>query len=249
MISEDALSRACRPAIYGRARMIAQREGRISERLCTYEGGLTHLTACIDSSSGYASTYDTSITLDEDSDQVFSYGCSCPAARRFSGPCKHSIALAMDFNRNAELYEGFSQLEHVTTSAVVAAFLDRTRPSVQPRIARDGGELAGTVRLQPRLVRDNGLFLGLRVVGSRGAYVVRDLGEFEQRISEGVYGEYGRKLGFTHSLDAFVEDDRALARFVCRCVQNRPSSAMMPSKRSRMGRKALSKSAPACTSS
>ena len=205
--------------------MIARREGRISERTCSYEDNLTHLSARIDSASGYATAYDTSITIDEVGDELFSFDCSCPAAQRFSGPCKHSIALALDFNRNAEDYEGYRFLEHVTTSSAVAAFLDRTRPVAQPRIARDGGEAAGTVRLQPRLLRDNGLFLGLRVVGTRGAYVVRDLGDFERNMSEEAYAEYGRKLGFTHGIDAFVPEDQPLARFVCRCVQNRRSFA------------------------
>lgn len=225
MISESALARACRPAIFGRARMIAQREGRIADRTCSYEGNLTHLSARIDSSSGYTTTYDTSITIDEVGDELFSYDCSCPAARRFAGPCKHSIALALDFNRHSERYEGFDQLEHVSTSTAVAAYLDRTRPVVQPRIARGGDEAAGTVQVVPRLLRDNGLFLGLRVVGSRGAYVVRDLGDFERHVSEGSYFEYGRKLGFTHGIAAFASDDQPLVRFVCHCVQNRRAYA------------------------
>ena len=101
MISESALESFCRPAILGRARIIAQREGRIWDRCCLYEGKLTHLSARVDSSSGYTDTYDASITLDEASDQVFSYECTCPAARKFAGPCKHSIALALDFLKPA----------------------------------------------------------------------------------------------------------------------------------------------------
>ena len=73
MISESALARTCRPAILGRARMIAQREGRIWDRTCSYEGSLTHLCARVDSSSGYSDSYETSVTIDEVSDEVFDF--------------------------------------------------------------------------------------------------------------------------------------------------------------------------------
>ena len=225
MISEDALAAACRPAILGRARIIARREGRIWERTCSYEGGLTHLTAHVDSASGYMDSYETSITIDENADVVHSYTCSCPAARKFSGPCKHSIALALDFNRNANLYEGYSQLVHVSTSTAITAFLDRTARSARPRVGSTASEASGTVRVMPRLMHDNDLFLGLRLVGERGAYVVRDLGAFEGLVTEGMYYEYGKRLAFTHDLDSFADQDRELVRFVCRCVCNRRSYA------------------------
>ena len=224
MISEQALARACRPAILGRARMIAQREGRIWNRSCTYENHLTHLSARVDSASGRAESYETTVTIDEVSDELFSYDCTCPAAARFSGPCKHSIALALDFNRHASSYEGHSQLRHVTTSSAVSSYLDRVARQ-QPRVLRDGGEAPGTVRLVPRLTLDRELFCSLRVVGPRGGYVVRDIGEFEAHVADGAYYEYGRNLAFAHRIDAFCEQDRPLVRFVCRCVRNRRSYA------------------------
>ena len=225
MISEHALAAVCRPAILGRARVIAQREGRIWDRRCSYEGRLTHLSARIDSSSGYEDSYDASLIVDETDDQVFFYECTCPAARRFSGPCKHSIALALDFNRNADSYEGFSELEHVSTSPALAAFLSRTTRSARPRVATASADQPGSVRVEPRLLRDNDLFLGLRLVGPRGTYVVRDLGSFEANISEGTFFEYGKRLAFTHNLEAFAEQDRDLVRLVCRSVRNRRSYA------------------------
>ena len=225
MISEAALSRACRPAILGRARIIAQRERRIWDRACSYEGRLTHLSARVDSSSGYESSYETSVTLDETADEVFSYDCSCPAARRYSGPCKHSIALALDFGHNADLYEGYSQLQHVTTSAALATYLDRNARMARPRVPQGTGEEPGSVRLEIRLLRDTDLFCGVRLSGARGTYVVRDLGDFEAHVSEGSYYEYGRRLAFSHVMSAFAPRDRDLVSFLCRCVRNRRSYA------------------------
>ncbi|MDO4403915.1 MAG: DEAD/DEAH box helicase [Atopobiaceae bacterium] len=225
MISEQALESACRPAIMGRARIIAQREGRFWDRSCSYEGSLTHLCAHVDSASGYADSYETSITIDESTDEVFSYDCSCPAARRFSGPCKHSIALALDFNRHGELYEGYSQLRHVTTSSAMTSFLDRIARAARPRTAVAQAGPAAPVRVIPRLLRDNDLFFGLKLEGRGSVYVVRDLSDFESHLSAGDFFEYGKRLAFTHTLDAFAEDDRELVCFVCRCVRNRRTYA------------------------
>lgn len=221
MISEQALARACRPAILGRARIIAQREGRIAERTCSYEGPLTHLSAQVDSSSGYTASYETAITIDEVSDEVFSFSCSCPAAAKYAGPCKHSIALALDFNRHPERYEGHSQMRHVTTSSAISGFLDRVAQRSRLPMGRDGGEASGTVSVLPRLLLDRDLFLGLRVSGARGTYVVRDLATFETLVAEGAYHEYGKGLAFAHGMDVFAQRDRALVSFVCRCVRNR----------------------------
>ena len=225
MISEEALAAVCRPAILGRARIISRREGRIWDRACCYEENLTHISARVDSASGYMDSYETSITFDETADVVQSFSCDCPAARKFSGPCKHSIALAIDFNRNGEQYEGFNQLQHVSTSTVISSFLDRSARMARPRITSGTGEAPATVRVVPRLMHDNDLFLGLRLVGTRGAYVVRDLGAFEGMVSSGAFYEYGKRLAFTHELGSFVEEDRDLVMFVCRCVRNRRSYA------------------------
>lgn len=225
MISETALARACRPAIFERARMIAQREGRMGERACTYEGRLTHLSANVDSSSGRPGSYEASIIIDEVADEVFSCSCSCPAAARFPGPCKHSIAVALDFNRHPERYEGMDERRHAATSSAITAYLDRVARQSRPRIVREDATDAGTVRVLARLLLDRDLFLSLRVAGPRGSYVIRDLGEFESLISEGAYHEYGKNLGFVHETGSFAKESRALVAFVCRCVRNRRSFA------------------------
>ena len=112
MISEMALKRATRPAVLGRGRVIARREGRIWGRHISYDGPLTRLSANVDSSSGYEDFYQTHATIDEVADELVDYGCSCPAARTFPGPCKHCIALALDYNRHPDAYDGFDGRQH-----------------------------------------------------------------------------------------------------------------------------------------
>ena len=106
MISEAALRRSCRPAVLGRAQTIVQRGGRIWQRDCRHDGPVTHLSANVDGSSGHDVSYHATISFDEVAERVCGFSCTCPAAVRFPGPCKHSVALALDYNRGARGFAG-----------------------------------------------------------------------------------------------------------------------------------------------
>lgn len=225
MISEIALNKVCRPAILGRGRIIAQRGASIRDRECSYDGGVTRIRGKVASSSGYADHYDATIEFDEAADTVLDFDCTCPAAARYPGPCKHSIALALDFNRDPSGYRGYDRLQHASTSTVLGEYLDRAAVAARPRVGTSTPEPPGGIRLEPTLVHDRDLFLRLRVCGSRGSYVVRSLGDLVADVSSRAFREYGRKLAFVHEPDAFDQRSRELLDFLARCVQNRRSYA------------------------
>lgn len=225
MISEIALNKVCRPAILGRGRIIAQRGASIRDRECSYDGGVTRLRGKVASSSGYADHYDASIEFDEAADTVLDFDCTCPAAVRYPGPCKHSIALALDFNRDPSKYRGYDRLQHASTSTVLGEYLDRVALAARPRVGTATPEPPGGIRLEPTLVHDRDMFLRLRMCGSRGAYVVRSLSDLVTDVSNRAFREYGRKLAFVHDPDAFDPRSRELLDFLARCVQNRRSYA------------------------
>lgn len=223
MISEKALSKACRPAILGRARIIARRQDGIWKRSCSYEDTLTRIEACVESSSGYQDHYDASITVDEAADRVVAYDCNCPAARTYKGPCKHSIALALDFNRNAAEYAGYSELEHANTTTVLGEYLDKASAPAMPHVGALTDQLPGSVRLETTLSRGRDTYVHFRVVGSSGSYIVRDIGTLAQDLLQGAYHAYGKKLAFVHEPQMFDELSRQVGEFVARAVQNRKS--------------------------
>ncbi len=225
MIPESALKRACRPAVYARAQTIARQSGHIWKRELRYEGSLTILEANVDSSSGYTDYYSTTITLDETAGEVVDYQCSCPAKHRYAGPCKHCMALAFDYNRHPERFDGFDDLQYVSTSPALASYLDRSKSQPQARLVRPATEedACSSVTLEPTLTIMPGQSpsLRLRVGGPRGSYVLKSVSGFVQTVISGAWAEYGKKLAFTHELAAFAPQTRSIVDFLMRAVQNR----------------------------
>ncbi len=225
MISDTALGEACRPAVLGRARVIARSRDGIWKRVCSYDGPVTCLSARVASTSGDGETYVTTISFDESTDVVHDYSCTCPAARRFSGACKHSIALALAFNKDTESFTGYDRLFHVSTSPALLAFLGRDASAVRLRPTGDTSEQPGTVSLVPVIMRDHGINLRLRIVGSQGAYAVKSIARLADNVSQGSFFSYGKRLAFAHTLDMFDEPSARLARFVVRAIHNRRAFA------------------------
>lgn len=219
MISERSIARSCRPAVLGRGRLIAEHTARINERVCSYKGDLTQLAARVTSSAGSGS-YHASVDIDEAADLIVAHRCTCPAASRFPGPCKHAVALVLDFNTHPNLYTGWNELEHVSTSSILSDYLDRLAAAKTDR-AFGSNAASNSIRLDPVLTHDNGLFVRFRVATKDSSYVIKSIGEFAGRISDGSWHSYGKRLAFVHEFEAFEPWSADLAAFICRCVQNR----------------------------
>lgn len=226
MISEKALSRAARPAILGRADKIVRRYGALSSRVCDYEGGVTRLSADVVSSEGRGTRYQTTISLDEARDEVVDYSCTCPAYFNYPGPCKHSVALALDFRRNPQAWLGYSELLHVTTTPSLATYLDRAgarQPQASPKVT---DEAPGSISLGLELAFSTGVTARLKVRGASGSYVVKDIGELVANVADHAYHYYGKKMAFVHDPAIFDEVSRSTLAFLTRCVRNRQAYAL-----------------------
>lgn len=221
MISESSLRKICSLAVLSRARDVADRGLRIHNRRCAYDGHTTIISAEVDATFSYDGTYETSVTLDEEADAVCDYGCTCPAARRYAGPCKHAVALVLDFNERAREYRGYSPTTHVTTSRGIVRYLERAqeRPTQAAGTVTEEGE--GTVSLGLTLVHDAGFDARFSVEGSRGSYVVKSVGDLVDDVEAGRYHKYGKKLAFTHVRSAFDARSQRVLDFLARAVRNR----------------------------
>ena len=114
MLTQAALKKEVRPAVFERGSMIASSPKTFSARACRYRDKTTDIAALVESSSGYVDYYETKILVDEAADQLLDYSCDCPAAHRFSGPCKHAIALGLDYIERPNLYEGHDETKPVS---------------------------------------------------------------------------------------------------------------------------------------
>ena len=208
MLTQSALKREVRPAVFERGSMIASSPRAFSVRACRYRGETTDIVALVESSSGYADYYETKISVDEKADRLLDYSCDCPAAHRFSGPCKHAIALGLDYIERPELYEGHDENKHVVTSSPVTKLLDRNQRDL-PVVPAGPVEPPATLQLKPTLVTSlasGEMFVRFHISGSRGGYVVKNLGDFVDDVRAANVVNYGKKLTAVHDETAFEAD-------------------------------------------
>lgn len=106
-IVSDYTLRAYGGSSYSRARSVI-RSGRMHD-MCVaqdaeYEDGLL-LSCYVESADGYASDYEVTTVIDEQTGKILESDCTCPAFGRFGGACKHLVALIMRYNEDPEAFE------------------------------------------------------------------------------------------------------------------------------------------------
>ena len=165
MVPESAIRRLCSAAVFERARKIVALGTKIHVRRCRYDDIDTVLRARVDASYSWDEAYRTSVVLDEEAGLVVDYSCDCPASRRFSGPCKHAVALALDFNASPESYDGYEANTHLSSSREITRLIERAKSQVPEVRGKSTEPGPGCVHVGVTLVRDNGFHLRLRLSG------------------------------------------------------------------------------------
>lgn len=220
MISEQELAHQCAPKTLQRARQVASSEQNILTKKCRYDRNGTHLSAFVASSHGWNDCYRSSISFDEDADRVIDYACTCPAYLQYDGPCKHSLALALSYNRRPAGFMGYKAHRKPETTACLADLIRRAD-------AAGNVEEPGGVDIEPTFIYGyRSWSVQFKVVGAEGSYVMKDIGAFADDVQRGAWHSYGKKLAFTHTLDAFCAHGRAMAELIDRavCARRRASS-------------------------
>ena len=222
MISEQELNRICTMRTFQRARQIASSPKNILTKRCRYEASETILNAFVASSHGWDETYRTSVTLDEDNDIFLDYSCTCPDFLHHGTPCKHCVALTLDFNQHPESFMGFKQTREPDTSTCIAELMRKTE-----RI--DDAFDPFEVTLTPIFSYGYKTWsVHFKISGGHGSYVVKNISEFVMRMKRGEYYSYGKNLAFTHSPEILTEQSRAIARVLDRALSTREHLSKSP---------------------
>lgn len=215
MITEDTLARHCASRTFQRARQIALHDRNILTKQVRYGELDTTLSAFVAASSGWDDRYRTSVTLDEDEDDVVDYSCTCPAFLKYDGMCKHAAALALSYLDNPQGFLGYKASRAPETSPSVAEFIRRAE-----RLAH--GQPGEPVRIEPTLVYGYESWSArFKLHGQNGSYVMKSASDFARALRCGSFVTYGKKLAFTHTLDAFDERSQRLASFIEHAVAQR----------------------------
>ncbi len=207
MISESVIAAECMSKTFARARNVAKNGGFVYARSIDYEPDVAILRACVESTSWSDYPYDVHVEIDEQNDRIFDYECTCPAHYRYPGMCKHAAALLLLYNQEPQTFKGYSAIPQAITSRSIGALIKRMSAARTPSTnASEQVQPSGSVSLELLL---QGSFTGrwnasFKIAGTQGSYVLKDISDFLYRISESVYYEYGKKLGFTHTQDVFT---------------------------------------------
>lgn len=194
---------------FDRGNAIAQSPDKVDERHYYSDRSGCEISARVKSASAITERFKSYVFLDPDCEEIESYECNCPAARKYSVMCKHCVATALSFKRDPESFDGYSQRNMRVTTRALKRFLEST--TQYDSLAAD----AQDVHITTELTNDFGSWSArFRVTKDNNSYVVSDISEFANAINNAKYLSYGKKLGFIHSLDAFDPASRKVAEFI-----------------------------------
>ena len=219
MFSTSEIVASCNRKSFDRGVSLADKADSLRNLGYAKVAGGTEIYGDVRSTSGIADWFHCCIDCDADAEQIYEGFCDCPASHKHPGLCKHCVALALTFKRDPNSFEGFEDSLTPKTSRSVRAFLEKTPDFGSLHAAQ------GSIRLDVRLTNEFGDWTARFKVGNAEAtYVVSDITAMARAIAGRTYLEYGKKLGFVHTLDAFDEASVPLARLIGE-IGNRTSSA------------------------
>lgn len=206
MINEAVIAKECVNKTFGRARNVAKNGGFIYNRRCDYEPDCTHLHACMESNSWSDYPYDVSVFVNEDTQEIIDYECTCPAYSRYPGMCKHVAGLLLVYNREPETFKGYVNQRSLQTSSSIKNLMQRIQVHKKALNSPSKTDSAGTIRLDLYLEAHlQGRWqASFKIASPYASYVLKDIEELMQRIDAAEYFEYGKKMGFTHTRDMFT---------------------------------------------
>lgn len=195
---------------FARGVAIAKKEKNLYTKQASYEGNKTIIESFVASSSGWKDRYRTQVVLNEISDEVIEYSCTCPAFREYAGLCKHCIALALSFVAAPEKFVGYKPNRASESSPAVMNFLQRTQSTESENVEPK------SVHLSTEFTYDYGNWdVSFRIQYDFGqSYVIKNIEDFLNLVRNNDYFEYGKKLALMHNYAMFDDESLKIVRFL-----------------------------------
>ena len=207
---------AALPSTYSKGRKLAlggavwgvrSSEGSIGSTVC--------VSGKVDAS--YGGSYEVSVDLDLEAEDVLDYSCTCPAAYTYEGMCKHEVALALAFaSSHGEGGEGAplspttprkQKARELPTSGAVSglikdaaekrlreASLRRTRSHAGQAAPEQRVSLSAAFVIPTRTYAPDGLALKLTAHSGKTRYIVKNIAGLVRAWRDGDVMEFGKKL-------------------------------------------------------
>ena len=173
--------------------------------------------------------YQVDATINTAEDEIESISCECPAFEQYEGPCKHCVAVLLEYIHHKERQQSISQYaakRQESLKKLQQMQKGMARHTAQPmkKLLENRGtrrslpyvrrEHLGQVELVPMLYADSE---GVKVefkLGLTQLYVLKDVEEFAGRMETGEYYSYGKKLVFSHVEENFTAQSRPYVKFI-----------------------------------
>lgn len=167
--------------------------------------------------------------------------CNCPAFETYGGPCKHCVAVMLEYSDYLQLNSRFVEdgmlfdLRRMrkaipyrepkkTTTYAIKNLLNQNQHKLTLAFLQK--DTFSSVRLEPEFhLYDEYGELKLNVgfkIGAERMYVLKNVYDFAQRMREKDNYSYGKKLAFVHSAENFETESKKMAEFICDWVENNP---------------------------
>ncbi len=145
-------------------------------------------------------------------DCIYQATCQCPAHKEYKGLCCHEAAAAF----YAMEKRGAEASPHVSTPPEVRRMIHTYTSREMTKLM--ASKMEEKIHLEPVLREKGGMLRIYLKVGINRLYLVKDMAAFSEALECDAYVEYGKQLGFYHSLEAFDDDSARLAEEINRAV-------------------------------
>lgn len=223
MYSRDQLKEECSPVIYKRGIDIFRNNVVVKLNISEIdESQLIRVTAKVKGSS--SNSYNVELVIDEDSEELSEYNCSCPAYYQYDGVCKHCVAVALSYisereRRSKLLPESMLEYkEPIATTTTRGLSKVMGYYDTKAKLALMQQPLKGTVRLTPVFSRDYGTMEVEYKIGNERNYVLKNISAFVRAMQNMENVSYGQKLSFYHTIDCFTKSSVPMVQFLIKEV-------------------------------
>ncbi len=198
-------------------------------------GATVRVSGKVASSDGGA--YEVSVDLD--GDDVLDFSCSCPAASRYPGMCKHEIALSLTY-ASSRVENGRdsrpapapkAKPRETPTSGSISDLIKgaadkrlreatarRSRAQAKDSVPAEKARLSAAFVIPSRTYTNNGLALKLTIHCGKTKYIVKNIAELVRSWRDGDVMEFGKKLLIPCSRDYLDGRSSSLLDLLIRIV-------------------------------
>ena len=202
---------------WSKAHAIAFKETNFHNKREGHMNNRTLISAEVVSSDGWPSCYETSIFIEDETGEIISHSCDCPAHLNYSGPCKHCYALCISYALNPSSFEG-NEFATKSTSAHLATLLDSEASIIEECSTQSKIHLTPLINFDTK----KGWLVKFKITdGGEKEYSINSIGEFINRVEKLEFYQYGKYLSFTHDIRAFDVESQKVVNFLMDVFNNR----------------------------